>query len=65
MAETETEPHSRGGEDEFSRITRRLEAISRVAVLARAAMDMPDGRASRRLNARVGRMIARLQKTPR
>ena len=64
MAEGETAPRRTKGEDVSTGVSRRAEAIYRIALLVKAAVDMPEGRASRRLKARAERMLAILQKTP-
>ena len=64
MAEGETAPRRSKDEDVYGRVSRRAEAIYHIAVLVKAAVDMPEGRASRRLKARAERMLAILQQTP-
>jgi len=64
MAEGETAPRRSRDEDVYGRVSRRAEAIYRIATLVKAAVDMPEGRASRRLKARAERMLAILQQTP-
>lgn len=64
MAEGETAPRRTNNEDVSTRVSRRAEAIYRIATLVKTAVDMPEGRASRRLKARAERMLATLQKTP-
>ena len=64
MAEGETAPRRSEEDDVYTRVSRRAEAIHRIAVLVKAAVDLPEGRASRRLKARAERMLAILQKTP-
>ena len=64
MAEGETAPRRSKDEDVYARVSRRADAIYRIATLVKAAVDMPEGRASRRLKARVERMLAILQKKP-
>ena len=60
MAEGETAPRRSKG-DVYTRVSRRALAIHRIAVLAKAAVDMPEGRASRRLKARAERMLEALK----
>ena len=61
MAERETAPRRSNSEDVYTRVSRRAEAVYRIATLIKAAVDLPEGRARRRLKARAERMLEALK----
>lgn len=53
-----------GASDMATRVTQRMEAVARVAVLIQTADALAPGPQKDRLAARVDRMMARLARTP-